>query len=255
VGIGERVVPQFRKYPGGGFAVSSLEYIFNWAQAYSMWPVTSGLACCALEMMAVGGARFDMSRFGAEVFRPSPRQADLLIVAGTLTEKMAIKLKHLYEQMPEPKWVISMGSCATSGGPYYHDCYSVVRGVDTILPVDVYIGGCPPRPDALLNGIMKLQDKIRREKWEDKYPLKQIDMTQFSESATEMSIDRMKAFHGDRWKEFVHRELLEGYDRHLLQTQALLDAARFGENPEGDPPLMESPEPESPIADGNGPQQ
>ena len=140
--------------------VTSMDMVLKWARSNSLWPLSSGLACCAIEMMSAAAARFDLSRFGYEVFRASPRQADLLIVAGTLTWAMAGPLKRLYEQMPEPKYVISMGSCANSGGPFV-DSYSVVPGVDQILPVDIYIPGCPPRPEALIHGMLELKRKIR----------------------------------------------------------------------------------------------
>lgn len=140
--------------------VTSVDGLFKWARSNSLWPLTSGLACCSIEMMCAAAARFDVSRFGYEVFRPSPRQADLLIVAGTLTWKMAPPLKRLYEQMPEPKYVIAMGSCANAGGPFA-DSYSVVPGVDRILPVDVYVPGCPPRPEALIYGLLELKKKIQ----------------------------------------------------------------------------------------------
>ncbi len=137
---------------------TSVDYVFNWARKSSLWPLTFGLACCAIEMIASTTARFDIARFGSEVFRPSPRQADLMIVAGTVSLKMAPVLKRIYEQMPAPKWVISMGACSSVGGPF--NTYSVLQGVDKIVPVDVYVTGCPPRPENLFYALLKLQDKI-----------------------------------------------------------------------------------------------
>ena len=144
-----------------GFVVAKIDKLFTWARTGSLWPMSFGLACCAVEMMHAGASRYDLDRFGL-VFRPSPRQSDVMIVAGTLTNKMAPALRKVYDQMPEPRWVISMGSCANGGG-YYHYSYSVVRGCDRIVPVDIYVPGCPPSAEALLYGILQLQKKIRRE--------------------------------------------------------------------------------------------
>ncbi|HEV2521541.1 MAG TPA: NADH-quinone oxidoreductase subunit B family protein [Candidatus Acidoferrales bacterium] len=140
------------------FMISSVDYVFNWARKSAIWPLTFGLACCAIEMIASTTSRFDIARFGAEVFRPSPRQSDLMIVAGTVTLKMAPVLKRVWDQMPDPKWCISMGACSSVGGPF--NAYSVLQGVDRIVPVDVYVVGCPPRPEGLLYALLKLQDKI-----------------------------------------------------------------------------------------------
>jgi NADH-quinone oxidoreductase subunit B len=146
----------------GAYALTTLEQLVKLAQTNSLWPVTFGLACCAMEMMHTGAARYDLDRFGT-MFRPSPRQADVMIVAGTLCNKMAPALRRVYDQMPEPRWVISMGSCANGGG-YYHYSYSVVRGCDRIIPVDIYVPGCPPTPEALIHGVLQLQEKARRYK-------------------------------------------------------------------------------------------
>lgn len=142
--------------------ITTADKLFNWARLSSLWPMTFGLACCAIEMMATGASRFDLDRFGI-FFRSSPRQSDVMIVSGTVTMKMASRIKRLYEQMPEPKYVISMGSCATCGGPYWKHGYHVLKGVDRIIPVDVYIPGCPPRPEALIEGLLKLREKIRKD--------------------------------------------------------------------------------------------
>jgi NADH-quinone oxidoreductase subunit B len=142
-----------------GFLTTTLQKAVNWARTRSMWPATFGLACCAIEMMATGAAHNDLARFGMEVFRASPRQADLMIVAGRLSQKMAPVLRQVYDQMPEPKWVISMGACASTGGMFNN--YALVQGVDQVVPVDIYVPGCPPGPQSLMHGILTLHDKIR----------------------------------------------------------------------------------------------
>jgi NADH-quinone oxidoreductase subunit B len=144
--------------------LTTLEQALNWSRQSSLWPMTFGLACCAIEMMSTGAGRFDLDRFGAGAFRGTPRQSDLMIVAGTVTFKMASRVRRLYDMMPEPKYVIAMGACTLGGGPYFDHGYHVVKGVDLIVPVDVYVPGCPPRPEALLEGLMRLQDKIRGHK-------------------------------------------------------------------------------------------
>lgn len=156
MGIIDRQLPDNKLFEG-------VDLVVNWSRKSSLWWLTFATACCGIELMQTGASRFDLDRFGS-VFRASPRQADLIIVAGTITLKMAERLKRLYEQIPEPKYVISMGSCANTGGPFIKDSYSVLRGVDRIIPVDVYVPGCPPRPEALIEGIMKLQKKIMKQK-------------------------------------------------------------------------------------------
>ncbi len=140
---------------------TTIEQGINWARQASIWPMTFGLACCAIEMMAAGASRFDLDRFGAGAFRATPRQADLMIVAGTVTYKIASRVRRLYNLMPDPKYVIAMGACTVGGGPYFKFGYHVVKGVDLVVPVDVYVPGCPPRPEALLEGLMRIQDKIK----------------------------------------------------------------------------------------------
>lgn len=152
----------FRK-SGGNILVTTLDAVMDWGRSNSIWPLTFATSCCGIEMMATGAARHDFSRFGIEVYRASPRQADMIVVAGTIVNKMAPVLKRLYDQMSDPKYVIAMGACAVSGGPFFYNTYHVIRGVDHVIPVDVYVPGCPPRPEALLYGVMQLQRKIKLE--------------------------------------------------------------------------------------------
>ena len=154
---------QIHETADGGILVSALDDVINWARSNSLWPLVFGTSCCAIEMMSAADAKYDWSRFGFEVARASPRQADVIIVAGTIVMKMAPVLKRLYDQMPDPKYVIAMGACTISGGPFFYNTYSVVKGVDHVIPVDVYIPGCPPRPEALLHALITLQEKIKHE--------------------------------------------------------------------------------------------
>ncbi|MCL4539450.1 MAG: NADH-quinone oxidoreductase subunit NuoB [Bacteroidetes bacterium] len=151
-----------KQFDDGNIVITSLDNLLNWARLSSLWQMHFGLACCAIEMMAASASHFDMMRFGV-IPRATPRQSDVIIVSGTVTMKMATRIKRLFEQMAEPRYVISMGSCSNCGGPYWEHGYHVLKGVDRVIPVDVYVPGCPPRPEALLEGLMKLQDKIRRE--------------------------------------------------------------------------------------------
>jgi len=163
--VNERIPAEklIMKFPGGQVILTTADTVLKWAKASSLWPMTFGLACCAIEMMATGASRFDIDRFGSGVFRASPRQCDVMIVAGTICVKMSECMKRLYEQMPEPKYVIAYGNCAISGGIFYHDSYSVVKGTEALgIPVDVNIPGCPARPENLLYGLLKLQEKIRK---------------------------------------------------------------------------------------------
>jgi len=156
--------PILDQYEGGSIILTQLDALLNWSRANSVWPLTFGTRCCAIEFMAVGASRHDMARFGYEVARASPRQADMIIISGSINYKMAPVLKRLYDQIADPKYVIAMGACAVSGGPFFYNSYSIVKGADHVIPVDVYVPGCPPRPEALLYAFLQLQKKIKREK-------------------------------------------------------------------------------------------
>jgi NADH-quinone oxidoreductase B subunit/NADH/F420H2 dehydrogenase subunit C len=176
-------------YPPQGMATNAVDWVVGWARANSLWPLVFGTSCCAIEMMAAGASDNDWARFGLEVARATPRQADLIILAGTIVEKMGSRLITLYEQMPGPKYVIAMGACTISGGPFYYDSYSVVKGADRLIPVDVYIPGCPPRPEALLFGIMKLQELIRRGAWRKSFEHRPINREPFKDMLTECATE------------------------------------------------------------------
>jgi NADH-quinone oxidoreductase subunit B len=156
--------PIIDQYEGGSIILTQLDALVNWARSNSVWPLTFGTRCCAIEFMAVGASRHDMARFGYEVARATPRQADMIIISGSINYKMAPVLKRLYDQIADPKYVIAMGACAVSGGPFYYNSYSIVKGADHVIPVDIYVPGCPPRPEALLYAFLQLQKKIKSEK-------------------------------------------------------------------------------------------
>ena len=185
----EQVAATIDRYPGGVKMVDSIEFLVSWARANSLWPLVYGTACCAMEMMAAGSSRHDWARFGVEVARATPRQADLIVLAGTIVEKMGKNLVTLYEQMPGPKYVIAMGSCAISGGPFYYDSYSVIKGGDRLIPVDVYVPGCPPRPEALLYGIMELQEKIKQEGRRNPWKIGGLHTTPFIDTHSQAKDD------------------------------------------------------------------
>ena len=170
MGLIKRVPAYAENIPGGGFLVTKLEQILGYSQACSVWYLLFGTACCAIELMCTGASRYDFDRLGM-IFRASPRQSDLIIAAGTITKKMAPRLRRLYDQMAEPRYVIAMGGCTINGGPFHYDSYAVEKGIDHIVPVDVYIPGCPPRPESLLQGCLHLQEKIKKQKlsdWQEK---------------------------------------------------------------------------------------
>ena len=185
--------------PGGKYLVNAVDYVVNWARANSIWPLTYGTSCCAIEMMSSSMARYDIARFGSEVFRASPRQADLFIIAGTITRRMAPALQMLWEQMPGPKYVLAMGACTISGGPFIYDNYAVVRGAQNLIPVDVFVPGCPPRPEALFHGLLTLREKILKETcrapWHEGEPKDVSTMDRYREAAkTWAALERIKEF-------------------------------------------------------------
>jgi NADH-quinone oxidoreductase subunit B len=189
---------------------TTVEQVLNWAKQGSIWPMTFGIACCAIEMMSAGAGRFDIDRFGAGAFRASPRQSDLMIVAGTVTHKMASRIRRLYDLMPEPKYVIAMGACAIGGGPYF-DGYHVVRGVDLIVPVDVYIPGCPPRPESLLEGLMRLQEKIKGHRI-GKMPVSEIPSGYAGQGNLKME-DEIPALHQSGFMQSRESELVFNHQK------------------------------------------
>ena len=183
--------------PGGKYVVNAIDYVVNWARANSIWPLTYGTSCCAIEMMSSSMARYDIARFGSEVFRASPRQADLFIIAGTITRRMAPALQMLWEQMPGPKYVLAMGACTISGGPFIYDNYAVMRGAQNLIPVDVFVPGCPPRPEALFHGLLTLREKILKETcrdpWHEGEPKDVSTMDRYREAAkTWAALERIK---------------------------------------------------------------
>ena len=166
MGVASKLPVYFEHIPGGNLVLTKLDDVLDWGRASSLWYMLFGLACCAIEMMCTGASRYDFDRFGM-IYRASPRQSDLMLVTGTVTHKMAPRVKLLYDQMSSPRYVLAMGGCATRGGPFYYDSYSVLKGVDKIIPVDVYVPGCPARPESLMEGCLKLMEKVKKEKMSD----------------------------------------------------------------------------------------
>ncbi len=198
-----------------GILMTKIDWLLNWARRSSIWPMGFGLACCAIEMMATAATKYDLDRFGAGVFRGSPRQSDLMIVAGTVTHKMGPRVRTLYEQMPEPRYVMSMGACATNGGPYYEYGYHVMKGVDLIVPVDVYVPGCPPRPEALIDGIMRLQEMIKRETYMTrKRRLDYWDRNR--DTLDDMDVLKNEVFQGDEWA-VEEKKSIDAYQEKLAE--------------------------------------
>lgn len=205
MGVDESRKPPIGKLPGGDFLLTRMDQVINLARANSLWPLTFGTSCCAIEMMmATGASRHDIARFGAEVARPSPRQADLLIIAGTIVKRMAPRLKTLYEQMAEPRYVIATGACTISGGPFIFHSYTTVRGADEIIPVDVYVPGCPPRPEGLFYGILTLQRMIKK-----------------GETAAQMGVRRKPVF--SALPPDVTMEQIQSEMEELLKTESKVD--------------------------------
>src|SRR5690606_15341337 len=199
---------------GGSTLIQSADWVAGWARANSLWPLVFGTSCCAIEMMATGASHNDWARFGLEVARATPRQADLIILAGTITEKMGSRLVTLYEQMPGPKYVIAMGACTISGGPFYYDSYSVVKGADRLIPVDVYVPGCPPRPEALLFGVMQLQELIRKGGWRESFRHRPVNTAPMIDPHTECAREweALEARKQEEMKEAKERFKLENPD-------------------------------------------
>ncbi len=214
-GLTEQVAKTLDMLPGGTSMGDSIEFVVAWARANSLWPLVYGTACCAMEMMSAGSSKHDWARFGVEVARATPRQADLIVLAGTIVEKMGDNLQTLYEQMPAPKYVIAMGSCAISGGPFYYDAYSVIKGGDRLVPVDVYVPGCPPRPEALLQGIMELQEKIKKEGRNNPWKIEDL----FKEPFTDTFSATKKA-----WAEV---EKQRNFDQQAARKQFKIDNPGF----------------------------
>jgi NADH-quinone oxidoreductase subunit B len=209
-----------------GVLLTKLDWVINWGRRNSIWPMGFGLACCAIEMMATAATKFDLDRFGAGVFRGSPRQSDLMIVSGTVSHKMGPRIRTLYEQMPEPRYVMAHGACATNGGPYYEYGYHVMKGVDLIIPVDLYVPGCPPRPEALIDGIMKLQEMIKRESVANRHRRLDYWADHKDELIKELDMNKRQVFENEQetesiaaWEKKV-REFREKY----LPKEALAGA-------------------------------
>ena len=221
----EKLFPHTSRVIGAEFLISKISDFINWCHANSLTPLTINLGCCAQKLLDAGDTALELSNFGSNAVWSPPQHSNLLIVAGSVTEKMGLKLIQIYEQMPSPKWVVALGSCAISGGQYFYDSYSVVRGANTVIPVDLYIPGCPPDVKDIVKGVKELQKKIKSEGYRDKFIDAKLDFSQFAENAEQVSEDRVKILHRENWKTQIHPDIQAEMHRQEQEVIRLAELA------------------------------